>query len=86
MSEPVLKASTPDGRWVVEVVKDTAEEEGGPYTGTLTLDGKLVVEAVKTDDTRRLLNWARRQMTEAMKRSGPAKGREPDERTKEEVV
>jgi hypothetical protein len=73
VSEPVLKASTPDGRWVVEVVKDTAEELGGTYTGTLTLDGSTVVEAVKTEDTSRLLRWARRQMTEAMKRSGPEK-------------
>ena len=69
MSEPVFRGVTPDGRWVVQVTKDDLTTEDGTYTSTVTLDGKDVIEMLKTDDTDKLIRWTHRQMAEAMRRS-----------------
>jgi hypothetical protein len=68
--EPVFRASTPDGRWVITVTC-TLSEEGEPldWSGVVTLDGNHVVEAMKTEDSDKLVRWTHRQMREAMRRT-----------------
>lgn len=63
VSEPILLASTPDDRIVVKV-----EADGETFNCTVTLDGKTILEQLKTEDQSRMLNWAKRQMVEAMRR------------------
>lgn len=64
MTEPFFRATTPDGRIAVQVL-----EAGTLFDCTVTLDGKTVIEELKTEDQDKMFNWARRQMIEAMRRS-----------------
>lgn len=70
---PFFRAVTPNDRWAVEVWETARPPESSDteawYRGTVTLDGRMVVESITTPDTDKLLNWARRQMVEAMRRS-----------------
>lgn len=68
--EPVLRASTPDGRWVITVTCTvTCDNEPLDWSGVVTLDGDHVVEALKTDDSDKLVRWVKRQMQEMMRRT-----------------
>ncbi len=72
---PFFKASTPDGRWVVQCSVEPPPEgaEGTWFGATVTLDDKSVTDSLVTDNPQKLLRWARQQMTEAMRRSTPTK-------------
>lgn len=62
--EPELfKATTPDGRTSVEVTLTEAL-----YEGKVTID-KIVTEEFKTESQGKILGWAKKQMTEAMRRN-----------------
>ena len=63
MNDPFFKATTPDGRIAVQV-----QENGSLFECTVTLDGKTVIEELKTEDQDKMFNWTRRQMVEAMRR------------------
>ena len=67
MSDPFFKATTPDGRWAV-TVEVTVDLPGEWFTGMVTLDGKIVTDTLTTDDSARLIRWARKQMADAMRR------------------
>ena len=71
MTEPLFKALTPDGRISVEVrVPEGADSaEAVLFQCSVTLDGKTVIEELKTLDQDKMLNWMRRQMVEAMRRT-----------------
>jgi len=58
-----FKATTPDGRITVEV-----KLQESLYEGTVTID-KVVIEELKTESQGKILGWAKRQMTEAMRRN-----------------
>lgn len=62
-TEPLLKATTPDGRTCVQVL-----ENDGHFKCTVTVDSKTVIEELNTQDQDRMLLWAKRQMTQAMRR------------------
>ena len=63
MTEPFFKATTPDDRIAVAV-----QHDGSSFNCTVTLDGKTVIEELRTEDQDRMLNWTKRQMVEAMRR------------------
>lgn len=63
VTKSFFKATTPDDRVAVEVF-----ECGDAFRCTVTLDGTTVLEELQTEDQDKLLQWAQRQMTEAMRR------------------
>jgi len=62
-TEPLLKATTPDGRTCVQIL-----ESNGHFHCTVTVDANTVIEELSTQDQSRMLLWAKRQMTQAMRR------------------
>jgi len=63
-TEPPLRLLTPDGRWAIEV-----SESEGQFLIRVILDGTTVTESLSTEDSDKAINWARRQMVEALRRS-----------------
>jgi hypothetical protein len=64
--EAPLRLSTPDGRWTIEV----SQQEDGQFCVLVILDGKTTTESLFSDDSEKVINWALRQMREAMRRTG----------------
>lgn len=64
---PIFSAATPDDRIVVKV-----EADGDIFDCTVTLDGKTVLEQLRTEDQNKMLSWTKRQMVEAMRRCSKA--------------
>lgn len=62
--EPPLRLITPDGRWAIEV----SQLEDGQFSVLVILDGTTTTESLFTDDSDKAINWASRQMREAMRR------------------
>lgn len=84
MTESVFRGTSPDGRWRVAVdCTLTCDGEPIDWTAVVTLDGKHVVEELKTQDSEKMMRWAHRQMVEVMRRTtvetpdGTAKVEEP---------
>lgn len=69
MSEPFFRAVTPDGR--TAVVVRVPEEEGAlvVFSCSVTIDEKTVIASLETQDQQRMLRWAKKQMSEAMRRT-----------------
>lgn len=67
VSETIFLGSTPDDRIVIKVDANV-DATGTHYDCTVTLDGKAVLEQLTTEDQNKMLNWAKRQMVEAMRR------------------
>lgn len=69
MSEPFFRAVTPDGRTAVEV--RVPEEEGAlvVFSCSVIIDEKTVIANLETQDPQRMLRWAKKQMSEAMRRT-----------------
>jgi translation elongation factor EF-G len=64
-TEPPLRLLTPDGRWAIEV----SETEDGQFCVLVILDGTTTTESLFTVDSDKAINWAHRQMLEALRRS-----------------
>jgi len=71
VTESLFKAVTPDGRVAIEVTVPT-EAEGAEailFQCSVILDGKTVLEELKTVDQNKMMHWMHRQMIEAMRRT-----------------
>lgn len=68
--ESVFRGTSPDGRWLV-TVDCTLSEDGEPtdWVAVVTLDGTHVVDALRTQDSNKMLRWTQRQMQEVMRRT-----------------
>jgi hypothetical protein len=64
-AEPPLRLLTPDGRWAIEV----SQLEDGQFSVLVILDGATTTESLFTVDSDKAINWAARQMKEAMRRA-----------------
>jgi len=69
MSEPFFRAVTPDGR--TAVVIRVPEEEGAEmvFSCSVVIDEKTVIADMQTQDQSKMLAWAKKHMTEAMRRT-----------------
>jgi hypothetical protein len=63
-SELPFRLLTPDGRWAVEV-----SQPNGKFLVQVILDGTTVTESLETEDSDKVLQWAKRQMREVMRRT-----------------
>jgi hypothetical protein len=66
MTEVFFKATTPDGRTAV-IVEHRDDES---FYCTVVLDGRDVLEVFETMDMQKMAIWTRKQMLEAVRRSG----------------
>lgn len=69
MAEDVFRGVTPDGRFVVEVVWIDGPGLEPGFICKVILDGKFTLEELKTENGDQVITWARRQMTDVMRRS-----------------
>jgi hypothetical protein len=72
MTVSFFKATTPDGRTVVEVKVpgDSVSEVGLEFSCSVVLDGRLpALEELATTDKHEMVLWVKKQMKEAMRRS-----------------
>ena len=65
MSVEPFRLLTPDGRWAIEVT----EKEGEGFTARVILDGKMEIDTFTSDDSRKIILWATKQMREVMRRN-----------------
>jgi hypothetical protein len=72
--EPFFRATTPDGRISVEVLVPEGSEgaEAVLFKCSVKVDERDVIEELETLEQNKMLQWVRRQMVEAMRRSTPA--------------
>lgn len=68
MREPIQPSNftSPDGRWVIEVV----DRGDGTFRGTVVLDGLFNIAAITTDSAQRMSTWVSNQTKEALRRQG----------------
>lgn len=69
MSEPFFRAVTPDGRTAVVVRVPEEDGEVVVFSCSVIIDEKTVIESLETEDQEKMLSWARKQMSEAMRRT-----------------
>lgn len=62
--ETFFKATSPDDRWVIQVLMDGEER----FECSVTLDGKHIVEELETGDRDKMFRWTMKQMKEVSRR------------------
>lgn len=60
---------SPDGRWALELVEDEDF-----YVVTVCLDGAVITDSFRSQDSDKIIAWAQRQMVQIMRRDGSHDG------------